>query len=205
MRITLLAFLFFLTFSASAQFPSEVWHEGEIVLTSGDTLSGFIKYDLETDIVQFSDDEKTINTYTARKFIHFEIFDKLSGRFRRFYVLPYNIQGDYNAPIIFELILEGRKLTLLSREAIEHQVTNYPYSVGGSYTRLELVYTHYFLTDEGEIVKFEGKKKDLYTGVMSKRSQEIKKFLKNNKVRVDSRKGIVKAVSYYNSLFDQRK
>lgn len=184
-----------------AQFPSEVWHDGELVLVNGDSLKGQIKYNLETDLVQFSNDKKTIKTFTARKLLHFEIFDETSSRYRRFYVLPYSINGNYNAPIIFELVLEGRKLTLLSREAVEYQVANYPYAVAGSYTRLVLIYTHYFLTDEGEIIQFGGKKNDLLRGVMSKKSSEIKKFIKTNRIRVDSRPDLIKTVSYYNSLF----
>ncbi|MEP2772899.1 MAG: hypothetical protein ABJH05_12175 [Fulvivirga sp.] len=202
-KTLLIVFAMLLACGAYAQFPSEVWHDGELVLVNGDTLKGQIKYNLETDLVQFSDDKKTIKTYTARKLLHFEIFDKTSNRYRRFYVLPYNLSGNYNAPIIFELVLEGRKLTLLSREAVEYQVANYPYAVAGSYTRLILVYTHYFLTDEGEIIKFVGKKKDLLRGVMSRKSSEIKKFIKTNRIRVDSRPDLIKTVAYYNSLFEE--
>jgi len=190
--------------TAHAQFPSELWHEGEVVLLQGDTLKGLVKYDLETDIVQYTRDKKTIKTYTARKLLHFEIFDNTSGRYRSFYVLPYNLNGNYQAPIIFELVYEGKKLTLLSREAIEYQVTNYPYSVAGSYTRLELVYTHFFLTDEGNILRFDGKKKDLLRGVMARKSSDIKKFIKTNRLRVERRPDLVKIVAYFNSLFEDK-
>lgn len=201
-KVKLTFFLFFALSTAYAQFPSEVWHDGKLVLLQGDTLKGLIKYDLETDIVQFSKDKKTIQTFTARKLLHFEIFDEISKAYRDFYVLPYNISGNYNAPIIFELIFEGRKITLLSREAIEYQVTNYPYSVAGSYTQLVLVYTHFFLTDEGKIIEFDNKRKTLYRDIMSDRSSEIKKFIKNNRLKVDRRVDLVKTVAYYNSLFE---
>lgn len=203
-KYLILIFLVFSSAYAFCQFPSEVWHEGKIVLLQGDTLQGWVKYDLETDIIQFTVDERTIQTYTARKLLHFEIFDKLSGRYRQFYVLPYAIQNDFEAPIFFELIYEGRHLTLLSREAIEYQVTNYPYSIAGSYTRLVLVYTHFFLTDEGKIVKYSGKKKDLYNGVMNKRGQEIKKYIKKNKFKTDKQADLLKITVYYNSLFEDK-
>lgn len=201
-KIGFTLFLLLAVSIAYAQFPSEVWHDGKLVLSQGDTLKGLIKYDLETDIVQFSKDKQTIKTFTARKLLHFEIFDTISKTYRDFYVLPYNITGNYNAPIIFELVFEGKKITLLSREAIEYQVTNYPYSVAGSYTRLVLLYTHYFLTDEGKIIEFDDKKKTLYKDIMSDRSSEIKKFIKNNRMRVDRRIDLVKVVAYYNSLFE---
>ncbi|MDX1628813.1 MAG: hypothetical protein R3345_08950 [Fulvivirga sp.] len=191
-----------ISLTAYGQFPSEVWHQGELILISGDTLNGQIKYDLETDLVQFSTDQKVIKTYTARKILHFEISDKISGMRRRFYVLPYNTTGNYEAPIIFELILEGQKLTLLSREAIEHQVSNYPYALSGTYTRLVLVFTHYFLTDEGKIVQFDGRRKSLYRGFMSDKGSEIKRFIKDNRLRPDKRSDLVQIVAYYNSLFE---
>lgn len=193
--------MLFFALAAKAQFPSEIWHDGEIVLTDGDTLKGLVKYNLETDIIQFSKDKKTIKTYTARKIVHFEIFDQTSDRYRNFYVLPYNLNGNYKAPIIFELIYEGSRMSMLSREAVEYEVTNYPYSVAGTYSRMVLVYTNYFLTSDGNIVKFSGKKKDLIHGPMSKRSTEIKKFLKTNNIRLDRRSDVVKVVAYYNSLF----
>ncbi|MTI20690.1 hypothetical protein E1176_06625 [Fulvivirga sp. RKSG066] len=201
-RAFVLVLIVFSAFTARAQFPSEVWHEGEVVLAQGDSLTGLVKYDLETDLVQFTTDQRTIQTFTARKLLHFEIFDKLSNRYRQFYTLPFGLTGDYQAPIIFELVFEGKKLTLLGREAIEYQVTNYPSAVAGSYTRLELVFTHFFLTDEGRIIQFDGKKNSLLRGVMSRKSSEIKKFIKSNHLRSDRRGDLIKIVSYYNSLYE---
>lgn len=185
----------------SQTFPSEYWHAGEVVTIEGDTLRGQIKYDLDTDIIQFSlDNKNTAQAFTARKLLYFEILDKTSNRYRYFYALPFNVSGGYNAPIFFELLHEGRHLTLLTRETIEYKVTNYPYSMGGSYTRLQLVYNYYFLTEKGKIESFSGKKRDLMH-VLSKKSSEIKKFIKTNHLRVERKRDLVKIVDYYNSLF----
>lgn len=189
--------------SASAQvFPSEVWHDGKIVLLEGDTLKGQVKYNLETDLVQFTLDRKTIKTYTARKLVFFEIFDAINNLYRRFYVLPYSLQNDYKAPVIFEVVLSGQELSLLSREAVEYRVSNYPYAMSGTYSRLELVFTYFFLKPDGTITRFSGKKKDLLW-IMSKKSGEMKKYIKSEKLRPDNRADLVEAVSYYNSLFSK--
>ncbi|TRX61708.1 hypothetical protein FNH22_02710 [Fulvivirga sp. M361] len=184
------------------RFPSELWHDGYVVLIEGDTLKGQVKYDLETDLIQHKfGPQETINTITARSLSFFEIFDGTANRYRQFYVLPYNVRIDYRAPVIFELIYEGEHLTLLSREKVEYQVTSYPYAVSGTYTRLTLVYTYYFLSPNGGIVMHTGKKNDLLWN-MKRKSPQMKKFLKENKIKVDRRSDLIKVVSYYNSLFE---
>ena len=198
----LIAIFLTITFRVVAQdFPSEVWHDGKLVLLEGDTLKGQIKYNLETDLIQFTSDKKTLQTFTARKLLYFEIFDNTAVRLRQFYALPYQIQNNYKTPVMFEVLVTGEQMSLLSREAVEYQVTNYPYAAG-SYTRLELVYTHFFLKPDGSIIEFTGKKNDLLW-VMNKKSAEIKKYLKNSKVRLDRRNDLAKLVAYYNSLFPQ--
>lgn len=203
LRIVFLVYLMVMSAVVQAQrFPSQVWHTGKLVLLEGDTLQGDIMYNQETDLIQYSiNGGKTIQTFTARKLIFFEIFDEARSAYRQFYALPYSLRGGYKAPIIFELIREGRKITLLSREAIENKVVNSPYSATGIYTRTELVYTYYFLKPDGTIDRFRGKKKDLIW-IMRKKSDEIKKFIKSENIKVDRRSDLVRVAAYYNSLFD---
>ena len=196
-----LVFGFTLSLGFSQTFPSEMWHDGRLVLLEGDTLKGQIMYSLETDLVQFTGDERTIKTYTARKLLFFEIFDNTVERYRQFYTIPYSVKSDYKAPVIFEVLTTGEHLSLLSRESLEYQVAHYPYAMSGTYSRLELVYTNYFLLPNGNVQKFAGKKKDLLW-VMNKKSGEMKKFIKSNNIRMDDRFDLAKAVAYYNSLFE---
>lgn len=196
-----LVLTFAVRFVLAQTFPSEIWHDGRLVLLEGDTLKGQVKYDLESDLIQFTENKETIKTYTGRKLLYFEIFDETVNRYRQFYAIPYNLQGDYKTPIIFEVLVTGEHLSLLSREALEHQVVNYPYAMSGTYSRLQLVYTHYLLKPDGSITEFTGRRRDLLR-IMDKRSGEMKKFIKSNKLRVDNRSDLVKAVINYNSLFN---
>ena len=188
--------------SFAQRFPSQIWHPGKLVLLEGDTLKGEVMYNQETDLIQYTDNsQRTIQTFTARKLLFFEIFDDSQGSYRQFYSIPFNLSGDYKAPIIFELIREGANLTMLSREAIENKIVTYPYAVGGTYTRTELVYTYFFLKPDGSITRFNGKKKELIW-LMRKKSDQIKKYIKSEGLRMDRRSDLVKLVAYYNSLFD---
>ncbi|UII24627.1 hypothetical protein LVD15_14985 [Fulvivirga maritima] len=190
-------------FALQAQdFPSEIWHEGKIVLLEGDTLRGLVKYNLESDLIQYSGNKKTIKAYTGRKLLFFEIYDETVERYRQFFSIPYSLNGDYKVPIMFEVLVRGDELSLLCREAIEYQVRSYPYSMGGTYSSYVLVYTYYFMSPDGTIAKFSGKKKDLLY-IMKEKHSEMKKYIKENKIDVDKRSDLAKALIYYNSLFDK--
>lgn len=194
-----LALLFFLGSNANAQqFPSDLWHEGKIVLLEGDTLRGSVKYDLQQDLVQYGVANQRTTAYSARKVLFFEIFDTSVRKYRQFFALPFTTTAGYKAPVFFELLEEG-KMTLLSRESVEYRTYNSPYYMG-SYSRLVLVYKYFFLDEGGNISEFTGNKNDLLN-LMDKKSEEVEKYIKANKLRYDDKYDFAKIVAYYNSLF----
>ena len=116
-KVFLLFFLIQFTSTIYAQdFPSELWHNGKLVLLSEDTIVGKIKYDMQNDMVQINV-RNVLQTYSARKIYYFEIFDETIKSYRHFYALPYGVQKNYEVPLIFEVLYEG-KLSLLCREEI---------------------------------------------------------------------------------------
>jgi hypothetical protein len=179
------------------QFPFEYWHDGKVVLETGDTLKGSIKYDLQSDLVQFSKGGK-LESFTARKMTYFEIFDQTSRHYRQFYSIPYATSGAYKAPVIFELLTEG-KMTLLCRESVEYRsYSNSFYSYGTS-TRLVLIYNYYMLQENGNIEPFIGKRNDLLR-LMGNESIKVEKYIKANKLDITDRNEFTQIVQYYNSL-----
>lgn len=179
-------------------FPFEYWHEGKIVLEGGDTLKGNIKYDLQNDLIQFSVGNK-LESYTARKLSYFEIFDQTVKKYRQFYAIPYAVSGAYKAPVLFELLTEG-KMTLLCRESVEYRsYSNSFYSYGMS-TRLVLVYHYFLLNENGSIDTFDGKRADLLK-LMGDKSNQVEKFIRSNKLDLSDRNEFVQIVHYYNSLY----
>ena len=180
------------------QWPSDFWHDGKIVLVSGDTLRGLVKYDLQQDLIQHSTTDGRIEIYTARKILFFEIFDKSVHKYRQFYALPYSTATSYRAPIFFELLEEG-KMTLLSRESIEYRTYNSPYYYGASYSRQILVNKYFFLNEKGDITEFVGSKSDLLD-MMGKKSEEVEKYIKSNRLRYDDKYDFARIVAYYNSI-----
>jgi hypothetical protein len=179
------------------QWPFELWHEGKVVLESGDTLRGQVKYDLQQDLIQFNIPNKVAEAYSARKVLFFEIFDNTVRKYRQFFSLPYATNTDYKAPVFFELIEEG-KLTLLAREALEYRTYSNPYFIG-SYSRLVLVNKYFFLNNRGDIESFSGQKQELLQ-LMGNQSEKVEKFMRANRLRVDEKYDLARIIEYYNSL-----
>jgi hypothetical protein len=197
-------FLTILAHQVSAQtFPSEIWHEGRVVLIDNQEFKGLVKYDLETDIVQLNDN-KTIRTFSSKKLLYFEIFDESVDTYRQFYALPYSVSQGYETPILFEVLHEGRPLSLLAREAVTTEtVPQYSYYYGRSnyFSRYKLIYEFYFFNEKTGISRYHMKKRELLD-LMGRKSSEVRKFINDNNLRVDRRRDLERITAYYNSLWD---
>ncbi|BDD04165.1 hypothetical protein [Aureibacter tunicatorum] len=201
----LLVFVFTLLFHMSKGqdlFPSEVWHDGELVLMTGDTLRAPLKYDFSNESVLLNH-KGTVLSYSARKILYFEIFDVVSDRYREFFALPFFVRQNYKAPILFEVITEG-SLTLLAREYIMVEST----PATGMYGQpiyvepvRRLVHDYYFLNMDGEIELFSMRKRELYQ-VMSRRLPDVKKYIKRNKLHISNPEDLIRIVIFYNELME---
>ncbi|MBT1698342.1 hypothetical protein KK083_15735 [Fulvivirgaceae bacterium PWU4] len=185
-------------FAQAQSWPFELWHEGKIALASGDTLKGLVKYDLQQDLVQYTYRDQQPEVFTARKVLFFEIFEEAIHKYRRFYALPFTTPNGYRSTIFFELLEEG-KMTLLAREFVEYRTYSSPY-LAGSYSRLVLDYKYFFLKEDATIEEFIGSKNDLLD-LMGKKSEEVEKYIKANRLKVDDKQDLTRIVDYYNSLF----
>jgi hypothetical protein len=179
------------------QWPFELWHEGKIILENRDTLRGLVKYDFQQDLVQFNVKDERTEAYSARKVLYFEIFDNTVKKYRQIFALPYTNSSGYRAPVFFELLEEG-KMTLLSREVLEYRNYTSPYYIN-SFTRQVLVNKYFFLDEKGNITEFTGNKSDLLN-LMGKKSDDVEKYIKANRLKYDDKYDFARIVAYYNSI-----
>lgn len=194
-----LALIFIILFQIPLKaqvFPSELWHEGKLVLASEDTLPGKIKYDLPKGIVQVDNGAK-VYTYSAKNIFYFEIYDITSEHYREFYVLPYGVASSYKIPVIFEVLVEGN-ISLLSQEYVGLKNIQNPYSYG-NYSKEVLIYDYYFLDKNGNITKYTQKKKDLMNALISRRNQ-VTEYMKANRLHHDKRNDLIRIIAFYNAL-----
>lgn len=203
--------LFMVGSLAQAQdFPSQIWHQGKVFLTTGEIAEGKVKYDLEANVVQVH--REGIETFSATTVDHFEIFDEYYGGIRTFYSLPYAINSDYKVPIFFELLVQGDEITLLCREYITTDARGmrrgmyYPMYMNPMYgmpmmASSRLAFDFYFLEDTG-IKKYSQKKKELFE-IMDDKTDELKLFIRKNRLSHDKRGDLLRITAYYNQLKQQ--
>ncbi|GJM61138.1 MULTISPECIES: hypothetical protein [Persicobacter] len=206
----LLLFVFFFSFNlclqaqSNRQFPSEMWHLGELVLLNGDTLAGALKYDFGNDAVLINA-ENRIRTFSSRKILYFEIYDSTVEDYREFFSIPYRVRSNYKIPVLFEVLHEG-PLTLMSREEIvqetlpQYNYGYYGYNQNTYYsTQRKLSYDYYYLDIKGKVMFFDFKKKTLLH-IMRRYSNEIKRFVKDNRLKYNDRNDLIRITDYYNEL-----
>jgi hypothetical protein len=198
MRFFEFALLFISTQVFSQEFAFELWHDGKVITTTGDTLRGLIKYDFQQDLIQFNSRRGSIEAMSARKVLYYEIFDNTVKEYRQFFSLPYSTIGGYRAPVFFELLIEG-KMTLLLRESLEYKTYTSPYYMG-SYTRLVIVNKFYMLDEKGNINEFIGKKCDLLA-LMGRFSKTVDSYIRENRLKMEEKEDFLKIIEYYNSFF----
>ena len=182
-------------------FPFELWHDGKVVLESGDTIKGSVKYDLQ-DLLQVRHQNR-MESFSARKVLFFEIFDQGYKRFRTFYSLPYASNGGYKSPVFFEVLTEG-KITVLSREKVEYRTYGYsPFMYGSYNTRKVLVNTFFLLKENGNIEGFSAKRSD-WLDMMGNRGDDVHDYAKDNKLDFDKKYDLKRIIDYYNSFFTSK-
>lgn len=190
--------------SGQGQFPSQIWHKGQIQMTSGTVYQGMVKYDLENNLVQLQN--HGIETFTSSNVKQFEIFDEQYGGIRTFFTLPYPLTGDYETPVFFEILTEGEDAILLCREHIVVDNRSMGYGpmamnplwgpqIGGAY---RLAFNYFFIKD-GKIQRYSQKKKELLD-IFDDRADEVNLFMRKNRLSHDKRGDLLRITSYYNQI-----
>lgn len=211
MKNTLLILFFstIITFEGWAQnkFPSQVWHKGKITTSEGQEFAGLVLYDLENNIVQLQ--RESIDTFGASNISQFEIFDEIYGGVRIFYSLPYALATDYETPVIFEVLTQGEDIALLCREFLTTDNRSM-----GMYNPMmmnpmwgdpmmrgmgqKLAFTYYFFKDD-QIQRYSQKKKDLMV-FFDDREEEVKLYMRKNRLAHDKRGDLLRITAYYNQI-----
>ena len=177
-------FFLLISFHISAQqFPSDLWHPGLLVTNEGDSIKGDLKYDFENQSIQL-DNGKTLKAYNVNNLYFFEIYDETIRDYRQFYSLMYEVGYNYSVPVLFEIVIEGKLSLLLRERIVAESISNnyfpsyYSYSMmprfNNNYSYINKVkYDYFFLENSGKIIKFNGKKRDIFS-VMSDKIEPMK-------------------------------
>jgi len=206
--IRYIVFIVSVNIAFAQQFPSDLWHPGLLVTNQGDSIKGNLKYDFENQSIQL-DDGETLKAFNVNNLFFFEIYDETIRDHRQFYSLMYEVGYEYSIPVLFEMVING-KLSLLLRERIVSESTQssfpsyYAYSMMPRFSNNsgyvnKIKYDYFFLDNDGNILKFKGKKKELYN-LMNDQYEKVKSYISNNKINLKRMSDLARVVSFYNQI-----
>lgn len=187
---------------SSQDLPNDMWHPGMIVLDSEDTLRGRIQYDFESNLLQYTVDDR-IRTFSSQNVLYFSFHCQFFKRYRYVYSLPYQLKGRMNTPIFFEILAEG-KITLMTREYVvlerSNRFGNPMYNSSRGFGGREiLTYDYFLLTENGDISKYSEKRKDIYP-YFGRLEAPMKDYIKDKKLRIDRQADLIRIINHYNQI-----
>ena len=185
------------SFSVRSQgYAEEVWRKGWVVKKNRDTLRGQIKYSLKNSSIQVKTDN-VIRTFTPSGVISFVVIDTRRRYRRLFFSIPYARRrgSTYKVPSFFELIYNGKPITLLSRQ-ISVVIRSNRMRGGYGWAEQDIFY----LMDQKGRIKELGQTRRSVVRALESQERAIRSFIKNNRLNVSSREGLVRIVDYYNSI-----
>ena len=208
MRKLYFSLLLLSNYGLAQQFPSDIWHKGILVTNEGDTIEGDLKYDFESQSIQL-DNGETLKAFNVNNLFFFEIYDNTIRDYRQFYSLMYEVGYEYSVPVLFEMMIEG-KISLLLRERIVAETNQsyfpsyYSYGIMPSFSNNygyvnKVKYDYFFLTDDGKIHRFKGRKKDILA-LMEDKYTVMKEYISKNKISLKKMSDIARVVNYYNII-----
>ena len=100
--------------------------------------------------------------------------------------------------MLFELLFEG-PVSLLVREEIVQETANTNNFGGPQLVRDRLKYNFFFLDNKGNIQFYNGRRSELID-FMSRKASSVKSFIKENKLKTDEVRDLIRIVAFYNSI-----
>jgi len=193
------------------EFPQDIWYRGSVTFNDGTTKEGIINYDLDANAIRIEIDQK-VETYHANQFRSYSIYQEEENFYRNFYVLQHANSTNYRRPTVFELINEG-EVSLLAREYIATRSDNTnssffrnsfggfgnPYAPVNTITTRYLAFNLFLVDNRGKVTALSTNKKAVISA-FGAHQKELKKFIKENKLKMDRVMHMSRLVDYFNQL-----
>jgi hypothetical protein len=194
------------------------WPQGQVLLTTGDTLSGAIVYHLKTEVLQVKQADGATKTYSPVHVAGFTVFNEQQRRFQTFRAYFWSRRASYSAfktPAFFEVVAEG-KYTLVKREALavrnQDPIPRYaafgryyePYpadkaSYNGLYSQVVAVKQFYVLTPEKELVALRNPRKDL-SDLFRDKAAVMDQYMKKKNLSYRNSTDLIPVIRHFNQL-----
>lgn len=176
-----------------AQVAEKSWNYGAIVLTTADTLTGQVKYNLRNSQIRIRKDN-IVKAFSAVQVSSYQFFDPYLNRWRIFFSLPFSPTTSKKIntqPYFFELIYKNKPFTIISRQALmaSNDLHWYLYEL-----------EQFYLLDERDKLQRVKRSKASLLRVLKKHRKAIERFMDKNKIKQIDREAFILIVHHYNSL-----
>ena len=175
------------------RFSPDYWHDGGVVLKSGDTLTGKLYYTLSDNSVQL---EVACNKRFYKAFKLQSVFfeNVLDSTLRTVYVYNYKLPNGYEQPQLFEPLYVDSIVSLLGRERLVFMAKG-P-GIGGG---VEMGYDFYVKFKNGRIKYISPKKKE-FLDAFPDEKKRLADFIKERKTDFNSLRDVKELVAFYNLI-----
>lgn len=168
------------------------WYMGSLVTQNGDTLSGEIQFNWETNSLKIKQ-RGTLKAYSSSNISTFEFFDPY-WRSNRYFIsqLVTQKKSDYQIPAFFELLFYGKISILMRENDNESTFLNIKKLIKPS---VEC----YLRFPEGNLKRYDGRRKVLYELLPSHHS-ELDEFITRKGLNIGNLADLVRILQYYDKL-----
>jgi hypothetical protein len=175
------------------------WMYGNLTLTNETNLESLFRYNIYNQQIEMIYNNDTLGVdLSSIKELNFS-----NKKFKYLQCIERDFNKDYLTPSFFEVLYEGHCQLLMKHYA---EIENNSYSVnymggggdGRDYFRLKSSY--YYKKDPGEAaIKLNTHRKKIYE-LFSDKQQEIRQFIKTERINLHSSNDLIRLFKYYNGL-----
>lgn len=173
-------------------FNDNVNHQGRLYSNNKVYILRDINYNIDKDQFQSKLDNDSTFVYNL------ETVKRVSIKDRDFAVIYNNLEGKNS---IYEVIQAGKKVSLVKKHYINLLKASPNPMVNRKTTKIQQKWAYYIVDDQDNIYEFNGKKNALLTSVKdSDKRQQLKDYMKENRLRVSKMEHLIKIFDFYNTL-----
>lgn len=177
------------------------WCPGQVTLADQRVVGGEINYDLKYNAIQVRHNG-VVRTYTAEKIAHFEMFDQVKHRERRYVAIDHRLAEGYQRKTFFEVLTEG-DLTILrkSKYVRKPRVTE---DQRAPHIYLNAVCRHdYYAYNQGEFFEIKDFKEQVLP-LMTSYEDLVQDYIQRCKLKLRKINEQMRVVHLYNQLCSQQ-
>lgn len=173
-------------------FNDNVNHQGRLYSNDKVYILRDINYNIDKDQFQSKLDNDSTFVYNL------ETVKRVSIKDRDFAVIYNNLEGKNS---IYEVIQAGKKVSLVKKHYINLLKASPNPMVNRKTTKIQQKWAYYIVDDQDNIYEFNGKKNALLTSVKDPdKRQQLKDYMKENRLRVSKMEHLIKIFDFYNTL-----